>query len=64
VLASAEDLEHQLVGLIAVLAEQDVDALERRRLQRLEAVAGEDRAQHAERRLAFLVVGGEEVARA
>src|SRR5207245_7517163 len=39
VLAAAKDLENQLVALLAVLAEQRVDVLERRRLERLEPVA-------------------------
>ena len=39
VLAAREDLEDELVALFAVLAEQRLDVLERRRLERLEAVA-------------------------
>ena len=38
VLASLEDLENQLVAFVAVLPEQRLDVLERRRLERLEAV--------------------------
>ena len=39
VLAALEDLEDQLVAFLAVLPEQRLDVLERRRLERLEAVA-------------------------
>ncbi len=39
VLAAAQDLENELVAFLAVLAEQRLDVLERRRLERLEPVA-------------------------
>ncbi len=39
VLAAAQDLENQLVAFLAVLAEQRLDVLERRRLERLEPIA-------------------------
>src|SRR5262249_36395395 len=64
VLAPPQDLEHQLVGLIAVLAEQHIDALEGRGLQGLEAVAREYGAKRREGSLAPAVLGSEEVARA
>ena len=37
-LAPAQDLENQLVALLAVFAEERLDVLERRRLERLEPV--------------------------
>jgi len=39
VLAALQDLENELVALVAVLSQQRLDVLERRRLERLEAVA-------------------------
>ncbi len=63
VLAAAQDLEDQLVALLAVLAQQHVEPLEGRRLQRLEAVAREDRPDDGERMLPLLDVGGEEITR-
>ena len=42
VLAAAQHLENELVAFFAVLARQRLDVLERRRLQRLEAVAAVD----------------------
>ena len=62
-LATAQDLEDQLVAFIAVLAEQHLQSLEGRRLQRLETVAGEDRADHREGSLPPIDLGGEKVAR-
>ncbi len=63
-LTPAEDLEDQLVALVAVLAQQYVQPLEGRRLERLEAVPGEHITDHRERMLALLDVGGEEITRA
>jgi hypothetical protein len=39
VLAALEDLEDELIALVAVLAQQRLEVLDRRRLERLEAVA-------------------------
>jgi lipoic acid synthetase len=47
-LAATEDLEDQLVAILAVLAQQHVEPLEGRGLQRLETVSGEHRADHGE----------------
>ena len=62
VLAALEDLENELVALLAVLAEQRLDVLERRRLERLEAVALVDIAHHADHMFPAPDVVGEEVA--
>jgi hypothetical protein len=51
VLAALQDLENELVALFAVLAEQRLDVLERRRLERLEAVALVDVADDAASRI-------------
>src|SRR5262249_48319134 len=48
VLAALQDLENQLVAFFAVLAEQRLDVLERRRLERLEAVALVDVADNVD----------------
>ena len=60
-LTPPQDLEDKLVALVAVLAEQHVQPLEGGRLQRLEAVLAEYRADDGERMLALLDVGSEEV---
>src|SRR6185503_11448246 len=62
VLAAPEDLENQLVAFLAVLARQRLDVLERRRLERLEAVALVDPAHHADDVFPAPDVVGEEVA--
>ena len=48
VLAAFQNLENELVALFAVLAEERLDVLERRRLERLESVAFVDAADHAD----------------
>ena len=62
VLAAAEDLENELVAFLAVLAEQRLDVLERRRFERLEPVALVDAPDDADDVLAPADVVGEEVA--
>ncbi len=64
VLAALEDLEDQLVAFLAVLPEQRLDVLDRRRLQRLEAIALVHAADHADHVLAPAHVLREEVAHA
>src|SRR5207248_11396690 len=61
VLAAPKDLEDQLVALVAVLAHEHVQPLERGRGERLEAVPCEHRPDQGERPLAGLVLAGEEV---
>jgi hypothetical protein len=61
VLATAQDLEDQLVALVAVLAEQHVQPLEGRRDQRLEPVPGEHRPDPRKGMLPQLPLGSEEV---
>ena len=63
-LAALQDLEDELVALVAVLAEERLDVLEGRRLQRLEAVAFVDVANDADHVLAPADVVGEKIARA
>ena len=63
-LAALQDLENELVAFLAVLAEQRLDVLERRRLERLEPVALVDVADDADDVLAPADVVGQEVARA
>ena len=61
-LAALQDLENELVALLAVLAEQRLDVLERRRLERLEPVALVDAADDADDVLAPADVVGKKVA--
>ncbi len=61
VLAAPEDLENQLVAFVAVLAQQHIESLEGRRLQRLVAVAAEHVADDREGMLALVHLRGEEV---
>jgi hypothetical protein len=63
VLAAPQDLEDELVTFVAVLAHEHVEALEGRRLQRLEAVRGVDTVNNGERALPGFQLGGEEIAR-
>ena len=48
VLAALQDLEDELIALVAVLADQRLEVLDRGRLERLEAVALEDLADDAD----------------
>ena len=64
VLAALEDLEDQLVAFLAVLPEQRLDVLERRRLERLEAVPLVHVPDHADDVLAAPDVVRQEIARA
>ena len=64
VLAALEDLEDELVALVAVLAEQRLEVLDRRRLERLEAVALVDALDDADDVLAAPHVFRQEVAHA
>ena len=61
VLAALQDLEDQLIAFVAVLAEQRLDVLDRRRLERLEAVTLVDATNHADHVGAAADVGREEV---
>ncbi|MGC4121722.1 MAG: hypothetical protein QM765_45530 [Myxococcales bacterium] len=63
-LAAVQDPEDELVALVAVLAHQRVQALHRRRLERVEAVLAVDAADHVEDELAAAHVARQEVARA
>src|SRR5262249_58878428 len=49
VLTAAEDLEYELVALVAVLAHEDIEPLEGRGRERLEAVRREHRPDMRER---------------
>src|ERR1044071_7164616 len=60
--AALQNLENQLVAFLAVLAEQRLDVLERRRLERLEPVALVDVADHTNDVFAPANVVGEEIA--
>src|SRR5262249_4918481 len=62
VLAALEDLENELVALLAVLAEQGLQVLDRWRLERLEAVAFVDTLDDADDVLPPPGVLGQEVA--
>ena len=61
VLAAAQDLEDQLVAVVAVLAEQHVQPLEGGRDQRLEPIPGEHRPDPRKGVFPQLPFGGEEV---
>lgn len=61
VFATAEDLEDELVALVAVLAGEHVETLEGRCLERLEAEAGEHRTDGREGALTLLEFGCEEI---
>ena len=61
--ASQQDLEQQLVAFIAILAEQGVEALEGRRLQRIEAVTFEYITDNRRDVAALAHVEGKEIAR-
>ena len=63
-LAAAEDLEDQLVALVAVLAREGLHALEGRRLQRLEPIPLEDVADRREYVLPYPQVARQEIPRA
>src|SRR5262249_9343801 len=62
VLATAQDLEDELVAFLAVLAHEDVEPLEGRGGERLEPVAVEHRPDERERALPGLELAGKEVA--
>jgi hypothetical protein len=62
VLATAQDLEDQLVAVVAVLAEQHVQPLEGGGDQRLEPVPGEHRPDPRKGVFPQLPFGGEEIA--
>src|SRR5205085_4485570 len=64
VLAALEDFEDELVALLAVLAQKRLDVLDRRSLQRLEAVALVNVLDDSDDVLAPPNVGGGEVAHA
>jgi hypothetical protein len=61
VLTTPQDLEDELVALFPVLAQQHVQPLERRGLQRLKPVPREDRTDDRERALPRIQLGGEEI---
>ena len=63
VLAAFQNLEDELVALLAVLANQRLDVLEGRRLQRLEPVAFVDIADDSDHVLPASNVAGKEIAR-
>ena len=64
VLAALEDLEDQAVAFLAVLPGEGLDVLDRRRLERFEAVALVDLGDHRDHVLAAPDVSGQEVAHA
>jgi hypothetical protein len=61
VLAALEDLEDQAVAFFAIFPEQRLDVLERRGLERLEALALVDVAHDAHHMLAAADVLGQEI---
>ena len=60
-LAAVQDLEHQLVTLVTVFAGEGVEPLVGRRLQRLKAMRLVDVANHADRVLPLVQLGGQKV---
>src|SRR5262245_40118331 len=62
-LASAQDLEDELVALLSIFAEQRLDVFKCRRLDRLVAVQFEDSADHPDHVLAAPHVVRQKIAR-